>query len=75
MLLIYILYALGFGYALRAAAETTAPLKPASAWPLRVILAALFPLFVAATTIAALKTYIETRAKQSPRGDGAEETA
>ena len=74
MLLIYILYAFGFGYALRDAAETTAPLSPAAAWPIRVAIAALFPLVVLAVAVGVAKAYIETRAKQSPRGDGAEET-
>lgn len=71
MVLLYILYAFGFGYALRAAAETTAPLNPIAAWFFRIVLAALFPLFVAALAISALKTYLESRAK-SPQGDKVE---
>jgi hypothetical protein len=61
VILIYILYAFGFGYALRAADW--------AAGPTRVVLAALFPLFLAAAAIAAAKDYLERRARRSPPGD------
>ena len=71
MLLVYVAYAFGVGYALRASADIAPTSRPAIQWGRRLILAAMFPVFLAAAVVMAAKAGLE---RQSPRGDSPQTT-